>query len=181
MGARWGLFITWANRTVCRNMSRFWGRSIYAPQRPRSQEGRFRCDILLHICDIIIISKGAWKVPTSAPVYLRHVHLPGAPLTTHAREQQEAHLRAPALLRINPPCPRRARFDQNNQAWRTWSLLWGKEAVQNVCGSEQEQKTMWPAQKCARVPSAAFLVVIPRPRAPARVRKRVFLSEQRAL
>ena len=76
-------------------------------------------------------AKGAWKVPTSAPVYLRHVHLPGAPLTTHAREQQEAHLRAPASLRLDPPCPRRARFDQNNRAWRTWSLLWGKEAVQS--------------------------------------------------
>ena len=41
-------------------------------------------------------AKGAWKVPTSAPFYLRHVHLPVARLTTHAREQQEAHLRAPA-------------------------------------------------------------------------------------
>ena len=76
------------------------------------------------------------------PVYLRHVHLPGAPLTTHAGEQQEAHLRAPALLRLDPPCPRRARFDQNNRAWRTWLLLWGKEAVQNVGGSEQEQKAI---------------------------------------
>ena len=64
---------------------------------------------------------------------LRHVHLPGASLTTHAREQQEAHLRAPASLRLDPPCPRRARFDhQNNRAWRTWSLLLGKEASQNV-------------------------------------------------
>ena len=80
-------------------------------------------------------------MPTSALVFLRHVHLPGAPLTTHAREQQEAHLGAPALLRLDPQCPRRARFDQNNRAWRTWSLLWGKEAVQNAGGSEQEQKT----------------------------------------
>ena len=79
-------------------------------------------------------------MPTSAPVYLRHVHLPGAPLTTHAREQQEAHLRVPASLRLDPPCPRRARFDQNNRAWRTWSLLRGKEAVKKVGGSEQEQK-----------------------------------------
>ena len=40
---------------------------------------------------ITIISNGAWKVPTSAPVYQRHVRLPGAPLTTHAREQQDAN------------------------------------------------------------------------------------------
>ena len=66
-------------------MSHFRDRSVYVPQRPRSQEGRFRCVVLLYICDIIniiSIAKGAWKVPTSAPVYLRHVHLPGAPLTT---------------------------------------------------------------------------------------------------
>ena len=118
-------------------MPHFQDTSVYPPQRPRSQEGRFRCVALLYMCDIIIITitiiaKGAWKVRTSAPVYLRHVRLPGAPLTTHAREQQEAHLRAPALLRLDPPCPRRARFDQNNRAWRTWSLLRGKEAVQNV-------------------------------------------------
>ena len=128
---------SWANRTVGRNMSHFRDRSVYAPQRPRSQEGRFRCVVFVHICDVVIVTitaKGAWKVPTSAPVYLRHVHLPGAPLTTHAREQQEAHLRAPASLRLDPPCPRRARFDQNNRAWRTWSLLWGKEGCENGHG-----------------------------------------------
>ena len=70
-------------------------------------------------------SKGAWKAPTSTPVYLRHVHLPDARLTTHARKRQEAHLRAPASLRLDPPCPRRALIDQNIRAWRTWSLLWG--------------------------------------------------------
>ena len=72
-------------------------------------------------------AKGAWEVPTSAPVYLRHVHLPGARLTTHARKQQEAHLRAPKPLWRDPPCPRRARPDQNTRAWRTWSLPWGTE------------------------------------------------------
>ena len=64
-------------------------------------------------------AKGAWKVPTTPPVYLRHVHLPDGRLTTHARKQQEAHLRAPASLRIDPPCPRRALIDQNVRAWRT--------------------------------------------------------------
>ena len=82
---------------------------------------------------IIIIAKGAWKVPTSAPVYLRDVHLPGAPLTTHAREQQEAHLRAPAKLRLDPPCPHRARIDQKNRDWRTWKVLWDKEVPKLTC------------------------------------------------
>ena len=72
-------------------------------------------------------AKGAWKVSISASVYLRDVHLWDVPRTTHAKEQQEAHLRAPASLRLDPPCPRRARLDQNTRAWRTWSLLWGTE------------------------------------------------------
>ena len=74
-----------------------------------------------------LAAKGAWEVPTSAPVYLRDVHLWDVPRTAHAREQQEAHLRAPASLRLDPACPRRARVDQNNRAWRTWSLIWGTE------------------------------------------------------
>ena len=64
-------------------------------------------------------AKGAWKMPTSLLVYLRHVHPPHGPVTTHAREQQEAHLRAPAKLRLHPSCPRRARIDQKNRDWRT--------------------------------------------------------------
>ena len=50
------------------------------------------------------------------------------PRTTPAREQQEAHLRAPTSLQLDPPCLRRARIDQKNRAWRTWSLLRGKKA-----------------------------------------------------
>ena len=72
-------------------------------------------------------AKGAWKVPTTPPVYLRHVHLPDARFTMHARKQQEAHLRAPSSLRLDPPCPHRARIDHNTRAWRTCSLLWGTE------------------------------------------------------
>ena len=34
---------TWTNRTVGRNMPHFRDRSVYTPQRPRSQEGRFQC------------------------------------------------------------------------------------------------------------------------------------------
>ena len=64
-------------------------------------------------------AKGAWKVATTPPEYLRHVHLHDGRLTSHARKQQEAHLRAPASLRIDPPCPRRALIDQNVRAWRT--------------------------------------------------------------
>ena len=120
-------------------------------------------------------AKGAWKVPTSAPIYLRDVHLPGAPLTTHAREQQEAHLRAPASLRLDPPCPHRARLDQNTRAWRTWSLLWGTEVRKSSrkpeCVETRATKNESQATKCARVPPAAFLVAIPRPCAPARGRK----------
>ena len=47
---------TWANRTVGRNMPHFRDRSVYAPQRPRSQEGRFRCAVLLYTCGIISIT-----------------------------------------------------------------------------------------------------------------------------
>ena len=97
------------------------------------------------------------------------------PRTTHAREQQEAHLRAPASLRLDPPCPRRARIDQNNRAWRTWSLLWGTEVRKSSCKTwmrrYKSNRNESQATKCARVPSAAFLVAISRPCAPARARK----------
>ena len=120
-------------------------------------------------------AKGAWKVPISAPVYLRDVHLRDVPRTTHAKEQQEAHLRAPASLRLDPPCPRRPRLDQNTRAWRTWSLLWGTEVRKSPrkpeCVETRPTKNKSKATKCARVPSAAFLVAIRRPCAPARARK----------
>ena len=119
-------------------------------------------------------AKGAWKVPTSAPVYLRDVHLWDVARTTHPREQQEAHLRAPASRRLHPLCPRRARVDQNNRAWRTWSLLWGTEVRKSSwepkCVETRAKWTRFAAPKCSRVPSAAFLVAISRPCAPARAR-----------
>ena len=78
-------------------------------------------------------AKGAWKMPTLPPLYLRHVHLWDVPRTAHLREQQEAHLRAPAKLRLDPPCPHRARIDQKNRDWRTWSHLWGTEVRKSTC------------------------------------------------
>ena len=114
-------------------------------------------------------------MPISAPVYLRDVHLRDVPRTTHAKEQQEAHLRAPASLRLDPPCPRRPRLDQNTRAWRTWSLLWGTEVRKSSrkpeCVETRATKNESQATKCARVPSAAFLVAILRPCAPALARK----------
>ena len=66
-------------------------------------------------------AKGAWKVPSSAPVYLRDVHLWDVPRTTHAREQQEAHLRAPASRRLH---------EVRKSSWKTYSTrnqepVWG--------------------------------------------------------
>ena len=120
-------------------------------------------------------AKGAWKVPISAPVYLRDVHLIGVPRTTHVKERQEAHLRAPASLGLHPPCPHRARIDHNTRAWRTCSLLWGTEVLKSSrkpeCVETRATKSESQAKKCASVPSAAFLVAILRPCAPARARK----------
>ena len=78
-------------------------------------------------------AKGAWKGPIWVPLYLRDVHLWDGPVTAHLREQQEAHLRAPAKLRLHPPCPHRARIDQKNRDWRTWKVLWDKEVPKSSC------------------------------------------------
>ena len=78
-------------------------------------------------------AKGAWKGPIWVPLYLRDVHLWDVPRTAHLREQQEAHLRAPASLRLDPPCPHRARIDQKNRDWRTWKVLWDKEVPKLTC------------------------------------------------
>ena len=45
--------------------------------------------------------KGACKAPTSAPVYLRHVQMLGAPRTTLARKQQETHLGVSESLQLH--------------------------------------------------------------------------------
>ena len=43
--------------------------------------------------------------------------------------------------------------------------------TQTLVGQNNSKNTIRQTQKCARAPSAAFLVVIPRPHAPARARK----------
>ena len=72
----------------------------------------------------------------------------------------------------------------------SWWFMWDGGLVHScnyrrcktfVGQNKSKKTTMRPAQKCVRVPSAAFLVVIPRPHTPARVRKCAFPSEQRAL
>ena len=100
----------------------------YRPPPPSAHGAPFR--YITRVAPFVTrAAKGAWKVPTMAPVYLRHVHLPDARLTPHARKQQEAHLRASASLRLDPPCPRRALIDQNVRAWRTSSLLRATEML----------------------------------------------------
>ena len=120
-------------------------------------------------------AKGVWKVPISVPLYLRDVHLWDVPRTTHVKKRQEAHLRAPASLRLDPPCPRRARPDRNTRAWRTWSLLRARRCEnghgKRGCVERRAKRTIFAAPKCARVPSTAFLVAIVRPCAPAQARK----------